>query len=102
MLNYPPGEFSSTTLHRRPSCPSQSPMLHWNFANRRCNSHHHNFRVTNLRFESAFLPPTLTRHAIGVSQLADLQGVTAPPTLVQLIESLGRNSLKLTLSSSPQ
>lgn len=89
MLSYPPGEFSSTDPLSEPGRQPRAPTLHWHLANRSCVNHHRNSKVTYLRLERASLLRALSAQAIGVSQLACLQGVEAPASLVQRIEALG-------------
>jgi len=89
MLSYPPGEFSSVAPLAECGRPPETPTLHWHLSNRACINHHRNSKVIYLRLESASLLRALSRQAIAVSQLADLQGVAAPASLVQLLESLG-------------
>lgn len=89
MLSFNPGGYSSTTPLSDSSPLPTGPSLHWHFANRSCVNHHRNSKVTYLRMESAALLRELSAQAIPVSQLACLQGVAAPESLLQLIEVLG-------------
>lgn len=89
MLSYPPGEFSSVAPLAQPGRQPLSPTLHWHLANRSCINHHRNSKVTFLRLESAALLRALSAEAIPVAQLANLQAVVAPASLVQLIDALG-------------
>jgi len=89
MLSYPPGEFSSVAPLAPPGSRPEAPTIHWHGANRSCINHHRNSRVTYLRLESATLLRALAAEAIAVAQLASLQAVAAPASLVQLIEALG-------------
>jgi AraC-like DNA-binding protein len=90
MLSFHPGGYSSVEPLTNSGHNPPHPTLHWHFGNRSCINHHCNSKATYLRLESAALLRELSAQAIAVSQLASLQGVAAPASLVQLIDSLGR------------
>ena len=107
MLSFRPGSYSSTSPLgeidplSETGQNSKDPTLHWHFANRSCINHHCNSKVTYLRLESAALLRELCAQAIGVSQLACLQGAAAPASLVHVIEDLSLQFANADIQQQP-